>query len=133
MRRILALTAVLALALVGVTGCGDNKPDPRAKYVKDVNTIQSDYANQVNTIATQITTTSTKEQDNEAIKQIRVATIRVAARLAALKAPSEVAAESQVLSQQLSALSKQLDGNADSIKAQSTALEAALKNLNSKL
>ncbi len=85
MRKVIALIAVLAL--VGVTGCAESKPDPHEQYAKQVNVVESNFANQINTLALRITPTSTKKQDNQTLEQIKLTVVQTAGKLAAIKVP----------------------------------------------
>lgn len=136
MRKVIALITVLAL--VGVTGCaGEYKPDPHEQYAKQVNTVESNFANQINTLALRITPTSTKAQDNQTLDQIKLTVVQTAGKLAAIKVPQDVATEHALLVKQLQAYAQSIDpkvGDLSAVtKAQAAQVEAAINSLNAKL
>jgi hypothetical protein len=135
MRKVIALIAVLAL--VGVTGCAESKPDPHEQYAKQVNVVESNFANQINTLALKITPTSTKSQDNQTLEQIKLTVVQTAGKLAAIKVPQDVAAEHTLLVKQLQAYAQSIDpkvGDLSAVtKAQAAQVEAAINSLNAKL
>ncbi len=107
MRRLPLLLVAVALALVG-SGCGS---DTKAAndYVGSVNKAQSDFAATFDKLSSQITSTSSAQQDRQTLDGFKRAVDKVVVDLRAVKVPSKVKDLHGQLVGEISAYGKEID------------------------
>lgn len=107
MRRLSLLLVVVALALVA-SGCGS---DTKAAndYVDSVNKAQNDFAATFDKLSSQITSTSSAEQDRQTLDGFKRAVDKVVGDLRSVKVPSKVKDLHGQLVGEISAYGKEID------------------------
>lgn len=107
MRRLAPVLAALALGVV-VAGCGS---DTKAAndYVDAVNRAQNDFASTFDRLSSQITSTSTAQQDQRTLNGFKRAVDKVVGDLRAVEPPSKVEDLHRELVGEISSYGKEID------------------------
>jgi hypothetical protein len=106
-RRILPLVLLAAVALLA-SGCGSDTKAAN-EYVDSVNKAQNDFAATFDKLSTQITSTSSAQQDRETLDGFKQAVDKVVTDLRAVKVPNEVKDLHGQLVAEISAYGKEID------------------------
>ena len=107
MRRLLPLLAAVAIGAVAA-GCGT---DTKAAndYVDAVNRAQNDFASTFDRLSSQITSTSSPEQDQRTLEGFRRAVDKVVGDLRAVQAPDKVKTLHDRLIAEISSYGEEID------------------------
>jgi uncharacterized phage infection (PIP) family protein YhgE len=84
------LIPVLVIVAVVVSGCGGNDTKEANAYVDSVNKAQNDFAATFDKLSSQITSTSTAEQDRRTLDGFKQAVDKVVADVKSVTPPDEV-------------------------------------------
>ena len=85
------LAVCLALAVVPLTGCGGSDVNAKNAYVDQVNRVQQRFATTFESLAGQITATSSAQEDRRTLQNARQALDSAVTDLRKVKPPKEVA------------------------------------------
>ena len=107
MRRLAPVLAALALGVV-VAGCGSDNKSANS-YVDAVNRAQNDFASTFDRLSSQITSTSTPQQDQKTLNGFKRAVDKVVGDLRAVEPPSEVKGLHGELVGEISSYGKEID------------------------
>ncbi len=107
MRRLLPVLVVVVGALL-VSGCGSDTKEAN-NYVDSVNKAQNDFASTFDKLSSQITSTSTAQQDRQTLDGFKRAVDKVVVDLRSVKVPSKVKDLHGQLVGEISAYGKEID------------------------
>lgn len=125
------IAPLLVIASLGLAACGGSSgPSVGEKFTTDVNTIQNDYAEQVQNFALRVTPDSSKSADAEVVKGFKQATNTAATRIAQLKAPDSGKDEQTRVVSALRYYANVLDSDNEAVvKSAASQINASLKAL----
>jgi outer membrane murein-binding lipoprotein Lpp len=106
-RRLSPVLAAVVVALL-ISGCGDDTKEAN-DYVAAVNQAQNDFAATFDRLSSQITSTSTPQQDQKTLDGFKTAVDKVVVDLRSVEVPSEVKDLHGRLIREISAYGTEID------------------------